>query len=201
MPLLNSQFIIFFILNLSASFIFAQEGPTRKDASAEYCVLRGDESAFILTKIIEPISSISVSKSDTIFCSGGYYSNTLTKFDYPGKKYEEGGLNSSSRVCSQMIFHNFTPPHDSTKDKYGKSCFVAVSSIFKVDFPDVQCIPPPKAGINKAKYTSSLFDNIILVNWTSNFKCGPNITTLKITYYVYITGPCPKGTKIPKTNE
>lgn len=203
-------FKLFFIsLILCASIAFAQEKPSRNDASAEYCIRLTEPSIFILTKILEPIPSFSLSPTDTIWCDG-YYSRTEIDFDFPGKGPAlSGNLGGGGGGCviiktlDVVISQGPRPQAQDTTEhkkyppkKYGQKCSSPYSAVFNVDFPPTQELPPPQKGIDTTTYITQLFGKVIPVHWKTIFRCDPNTSTLENTYYIYITGLCPKGTKI-----
>lgn len=200
----KNQFIVFFILFLLVINLLAQEGPTRKDASAEYCVLQGETPLFILTKIITPMHTESLSHNDTLWCNY-YSSSSLDDFIYPGSEIEyQGMLGGGGGGVSIIMRHSVVKDENGAKVVSREAEIVPYEppmepypATIALEFPEKKEIFIPDSIVNKKQYIKNFSDSIILVQWRTYLSCKPRKdTTLKTSSFVYITGPCLKGTKI-----
>lgn len=202
-------FKLFFIsLILCASIAFAQ-APSRKDATAEYCVVQGDRPHFVRTKVVKPMPSVSLATNDTLWCSF-YASTSWTDFDYSGHaKMIEGLLGGGGGCVTTRLGHSIVKGENGDKVKSepmeirASECPLEPhSATIHFDFPKVQDIFLSDSIMHPDSLIKSFTGMVLPVHWKVPVICRPkNDTTLTWSSHVYIKGPCPKGMKIQEPEE
>jgi hypothetical protein len=201
--------IVFLTLIFSINNAFAQQAPSRNDASAEYCLVQEDHPCFVRTKVVKSMPSLSLSANDTLWCSF-YASTSWTDFDYPGHaKMREGLLGGGGACFSTRLGHSIVKGENGDKVKSepmeikDSECPLKPhSATISIDFPKVQYIFLSDSITHPDSLIKSFTGMVLPAHWKVPVICKPkNDTTLTRSSYIYITGPCPKGMKIPEPEE
>jgi hypothetical protein len=200
--------IVFLTLIFSINNAFAQQAPSRNDASAEYCLVQEDHPCFVRTKVVKSMPSLSLSANDTLWCSF-YASTSWTDFDYPGHaKMREGLLGGGGACFSTRLGHSIVKGENGDKVKSepmeikDSECPLKPhSATISIDFPRCSIYSfrtPSRTPTASSKALRAWSP----AHWKVPVICKPkNDTTLTRSSYIYITGPCPKGMKIPEPEE
>lgn len=202
------KIIFFLVAAFSVHDAFAQ-APSRKDASAEYCFVQGDHPHFVRTKVVKPIPSVSLATNDTLWCSF-YASTSWTDFDYSGHaKMIEGLLGGGGGCVTTRLGHSIVKGKNGDKVKSepmeiraGDCPLRPNSATISFDFPEVQDIFFSDSIMPPDSLTKRFTGMVFPAHWNVRVICDPKKdTVLTQSSYIYITGPCPKGMKIPKPEE